>query len=675
MVRGVVIAEAGRLGTPRAVRDRRRDRRPAGPPRRRPGRAGDAARSSSCAGTIAAPYGQTELRLVAGGLVDHRQRTPARAHRARGGARWRGDRGPPRDGHAGRSRRARAKATSGDIAFTHRGHGRRRRCGSWRMRRPGSIASVLRKGATATLTGIVGQRASRKGALDGYRLWVRDRADVLRRPRPHHASPGASGSPRASASASPRASAVRGRGPAPVDRLARQREGKRVTVEGILTVDRHAPRCLAAGGPSSRTRHGAIELYLARADASMPAGVRVRATGMVGRAWGAPRLRVDAVRVLGPREPAVHDLRVAPGAATEWRLVRVRGTLADVHRSATAGPPSSSPMGSGSRSSACPAAGSRPRRSTEGRTATVTGHRQAALPDGDGPAVRGRAALGRDLALGVRPRRVHRTRGAAGGRPPARPRRERLAAARRSGAPAPPAHPRRPGADVALRDLAARSGEPVRVGGLVTAVEPDAIRLDDGTATARVVLEGPAAELAALLQPGDALNATGNTGDPRRDVLVVSDPAGVVLLGDLGDDAGDSPGGRSARHGRRRGSRRSTPPSIGVGLRDARRRPQPGPPGRGAGRARPRGHRRGGPRRPSSDDRCAGGPETRIQARLDAIVAATAGSGRHPPGRLTGGSTAPGRAARADRRPPVRGPPTPVPVARRTLGPCVREPA
>jgi hypothetical protein len=77
----------------------------------------------------------------------------------------------------------------------------------------------------------------------------------------------------------------------------------------------------------------------------------------------------------------------------------------------------------------------------------------------------------------------------------------------------------------------------------VTIVEPDAIRLDDGTATARIVLEGQAVELAALLQLGDAVNVTGTPEIRDEVVLVVGDPDGVILLGDLGGDAGDSPEG------------------------------------------------------------------------------------------------------------------------------------
>ena len=61
------------------------------------------------------------------------------------------------------------------------------------------------------------------------------------------------------------------------------------------------------------------------------------------------------------------------------------------------------------------------------------------------------------------------------------------------------------GADISLADLSMRLATMVRVGGLVTAVEADGFLLDDGTATATVVLEGPATEIAALLQPGDAV--------------------------------------------------------------------------------------------------------------------------------------------------------------------------
>ena len=93
--------------------------------------------------------------------------------------------------------------------------------------------------------------------------------------------------------------------------------------------------------------------------------------------------------------------------------------------------------------------------------------------------------------------------------------------------------------DVDLANLAALAGREVRVGGLVTAIEDGGIRLDDGTATARIVLAAAAADLLPVLRPGDAVNVTGvvETGDAAagETVVIVSDPSAVALLGDLGD--------------------------------------------------------------------------------------------------------------------------------------------
>ena len=216
-----------------------------------------------------------------------------------------------------------SKATSGDLAFTITGTDG----GTLRVmadRSAGLDAAAFRKGATGTFTGIVGQRASRKGAFDGYRLWVRDRADV-------GLAPAATASPSAGASAG---SSVGSSSAPPLVTIAaaRVREGRAVTVEGILTVD---TTLLDASARRTIVEDatGAIEVYLAAPDAALRAGRRVRVTGTVGRAWGAPRLRADEVRVLGERTPTAHPLAVAPGAATEWRLVRARGTIVDVHRS------------------------------------------------------------------------------------------------------------------------------------------------------------------------------------------------------------------------------------------------------------------------------------------------------------------------------------------------------
>ena len=69
------------------------------------------------------------------------------------------------------------KATGGDLSFVLERDG-----SSWVkvMADISSRIETLQVGAEHTrVTGVVGQRATRSGALDGYRLWVRDTADVV----------------------------------------------------------------------------------------------------------------------------------------------------------------------------------------------------------------------------------------------------------------------------------------------------------------------------------------------------------------------------------------------------------------------------------------------------------------------------------------------------------------
>jgi hypothetical protein len=517
-VRGTVIAEAGRLGTPPlfAIGDGA-----AGLPVRLADDQVAPARGVlvELRGVIAAPYGQTELRLVTGGLTVFGSGTlPVVLDMEAGRA------GEATEGRLARIRgtitAGATKATSGDLAFTIEGTDG----ASLRILADASAnldPAILHKGAPVRLTGIVGQRASRKGALDGYRLWVRDRADV---------TISATASPSASASSSPPASSATV--PLLSIAAARLREGKRVTVEGTVTADRSL---LDTSGRRTivEDASGAIELYLDAEAPSIRAGVRVRATGTVGRAWGAPRLRAEAIRVLGRRTPVAHDLRVAPGAATEWRLVRVKGTIAMVHRSGdrwtaevVAGSvrvPLLGLPGSGIASSAV----------IEGRSATVVGIVRRPYPTATDqrfavvPRSRGDVDLGAATASGA---------SGPGGSPAAS---ERPTSPGDTAGNGPSTAPGSGGQDVPLASLGDHLGATVRVGGLVTATVPDGVRLDDGTATVRLVLEGSAADLAGLLQPGDAVNATGTPEARDELVLVVTDPAGVVLLGDLSGDGGD----------------------------------------------------------------------------------------------------------------------------------------
>ena len=89
------------------------------------------------------------------------------------------------------------------------------------------------------------------------------------------------------------------------------------------------------------------------------------------------------------------------------------------------------------------------------------------------------------------------------------------------------------GRDVDLADLAGALGQQVRVGGLVTDLEARGVRIDDGTASALVLLEGEAAQLLPLIEPGDAINASGTVESVEGELaVVVTDPAGIALAAD-----------------------------------------------------------------------------------------------------------------------------------------------
>jgi hypothetical protein len=74
------------------------------------------------------------------------------------------------------------------------------------------------------------------------------------------------------------------------------------------------------------------------------------------------------------------------------------------------------------------------------------------------------------------------------------------------------------------------------VGGLVVAIRGDRVLVDAGTATAGFRLAGGAADLLALLEPGDAVSAVGRvTVDAGAALVVVARAADLVRLGDLGE--------------------------------------------------------------------------------------------------------------------------------------------
>ncbi|MBI3746833.1 MAG: lamin tail domain-containing protein [Chloroflexi bacterium] len=519
---GVIIAEAGRVGAPPVISI---GDGAAGVAVRLPDGAAGPVRGSQVrvAGTLAAPYGQLEIRPAPGGLA-----IIGRADLPTPLAIGAGQLGESIEGRlvvlAGTQVGAPRRSPSGDISIDVRdGAGTTIRVAADASSR--ITVADLRAGAAHRFVGIVGQHASRKGALDGYRIWLRDRADILA-----PVEPGAGASPGSSTDPNP---AAGNSGTAPLLTIAAAvlRVDAEVTVIGIVTA--------GAGLLDTDGRlvviedaSGAVEVLLP-ADVAAPAsGARIRAAGTMARAWGAPRLRARTIEVTATRvvlAPAA--LALSPGEADEWELVRIAGTVTSVTRfgarwRADVRVGASSLLVTGLEGSSIPSTAL-----TTGRSATIVGIVRRPYPTATDRrwAITPRGPF--DVAVG--PTRVGADSGAAstpglgdgiGGGDPAPG--TAYVGAGSSGAP--------PVVDLAA--LVDHVGGLVRVGGLVAAITGEGMTLDDGTAVGVVRLEGQAASLRELIGVGDAVGVVGlveAAGSGYR--LAVADPAGLVRLGDLGE--------------------------------------------------------------------------------------------------------------------------------------------
>ncbi len=487
----VVIAEAGRLGLPPlfAVGDARggivvRLEDGMAPPAR--------GTRVLLTGVLAAPYGQLEIRLGRDGLeVLGRSALPApvEARAVEIGEDLEGRLATIEGSVLARP----SRATSGDLSFDIVDSS------GARLRIMADASSGIARddvvaGATYRLTGVVGQRASRRGALDGYRLWLRDPGDLERAADPGAVGPG---------------------GAAITIAEARRLEGEMVTVEGTVTApsglfDANGRRVVVADATS------AIEVVLPDG-ARAVVGQRLRISGVVGRAWGAPRLRADAVVTVGQRPPDALRLAGAPSEGSEWRLVRVSGEVASVHRFGSTWRADLLVRGERILVVGLAGAGIASTSLVEGRPATVVGivrrpyptatdRRYAIVPRGPADVALGPAA-GSEAARGNAPR--------DGAREAADP------------SPEPPL--------VDLATLAELLGADVRAAGLIAEIVVNGFRLDDGTATATIVLDGEASSLLRHLRVGDAIEVGGRVGvEDGRSLIVVDDPGTIVRLGDLG---------------------------------------------------------------------------------------------------------------------------------------------
>ena len=458
------------------------------------------------------------------------------------------------------------KASSGDITFFLDAAG-----GPVRIvadASSGLTATSVVVGATYDVTGVAGQRASRKGALDGYRVWPRDARDLVKR-----AGPSASPTPSpSSGGGGPGPTASPAAGVITIAEAVRRGSGA-VVVEGLVT----APSdLLDATGRRIvvEDRTAGLEILLPADAAVPPVGARIRAAGQIGRAYDAPRLRADALNVLavGGR-PLPLTITSPPTAAHEWRLVVVSGVVADVHKLGDRWRAELSVGRDTVVVNGLAGAGIAASSVVEGRRATVVGIVRRPYPGASdrrwsvvprGPAD---VDLGGTAASGG-----SGTAGGSGGSSGSG------SATGGTGVGAAVDGPTVP--DVDLVTLADHVGQTVRVGGLVAELAPDGFRLDDGTAIGRVVLTGEAADYLPLIDPGDALNATGRVEvDGEEPRVVVTDAAGLVRVGDLTRGERTRSGWRQPRPRRRRTTARPPRAASPAASSDPSGRGPPGSPG------------------------------------------------------------------------------------------------
>jgi len=547
-----VIAEAGRLGDAALIAIGDAD---AGIAVRLPAGSAAVARGAALIvdGTLAAPYGQLEIRPVAGGVVPDGTGTQPGPHAVDGAL------DESVEGRlavvVGRIDGSPTAASSGDVSavlVTDSGA---------RLSIHADASSGIRRtdlvaGTRYRLTGIVGQRATALGRSDGYRIWLRDPADIAAAAGP---TPRPSGTP--SSSPAPTGSSLNP-SPSPCPAASSCQPGQPivsiaaaivagsgvVTIEGIVTTP---PGLLDAARRETiiQDQSGAILVRLRTADAPPAQGHRLRVTGEVGRAYGAPRIAVQAIVDLGPDAlPAVLVLKAPPNAAVEWRLVSLTGTIVAVH-AASGGWTADVVMGQdrvevqGLASAAIPA-----KLLIVGRSLTVVGIARRPYPTAKDRRFAIEPRSKSDLKVG--------TTAAAGSAPAAGPGaagdpESRATSGSRTGSGGSATGPRSTGGelsgasgvnprnatidapvDVDFSALRTRVGWNVRVGGLVVSVTGDQVAIDDGTTVGLVSVEGSAQVQLPSLRPGVAVNIVGKVRSDPVLAVVVSDPAGILPVGD-----------------------------------------------------------------------------------------------------------------------------------------------
>ncbi len=396
-------------------------------------------------------------------------------------------------------------------------------------------ASLVR-GQRIRATGIVGQRASRSGASDGHRLWLRGQADLV------VVDDGASPTPPPDGTPGDEPGDAR---PTRVS-IRKATPGRTVTIDGVVTsvaglIDSEGRRVTV------QDRSGAI--LVRYPDGAKPANVGrvIRATGEVGTWYGGNQLEAASTPRLKGRLPVVPtNLRRPPAEADEWRLVSVSVRIIDVERDGDTWR-AEAEFTSGEALPIVGLAGSGidADRIEEGRMARISGIVRRAHPSANDQRFSIAPRSGKDIKLGrllLAAASSDETGDADGGG---------------SGdvylAAIATADDGSAVLTATLGSLDALTDRVVRVGGRIDTIEGRRLTLDDGTAQGTVRFADDVVAVEPVLRVGEVINATGRVrsraGGPEVLVETAADVSRAARAGTPSSDQTASPPSLSGEAG------------------------------------------------------------------------------------------------------------------------------
>ncbi len=382
----------------------------------------------------------------------------------------------------------------------------------------GLSSSDVVRGDFVLATGIVGQHATATGRLDGYRVWVRRRADVVALAPISTSTPSPISTRSSAASSQPTAT--------PVHHDLASALGTRAAAVDVEATVSATAGLLDIGGPTIVVDDGtaAVAVLLPDGAGIPPVGMRVRVTGKVGRWEGGPTVLATGVSVLGELQAVGPQVVARPlDASLEWHLVRVCGRVEKFTPAGSRWRLDLNVSGNEVAVLGEPAASISVTTTSVGRLVLVVGVVRRSTSNSSAFQLLPRSRL--DFVLG--PAASASGSAAAGSAASG----SAAASAGGSGADwnAVNSEPGAAGAAVPIESLTAFLGRNVTIAGLVTDTTGRTATVEDGSGAVRVGGD-PAAEAVALLEPGDGIEVSGLVEQDEDGLIIEADPASIVDL-------------------------------------------------------------------------------------------------------------------------------------------------